>query len=170
MPVRVRSRPPFRRLRGTLLTGLTVIVFDLGCDNDHRFEGWFASSDDFERQQNERMLSCPLCGSPHINRLLTAARLNSGRTEAPREQTREQAAQYANFDAARMLKLISHIVENTDDVGRAFPEEARRIHYKEAPERHIRGTASPQEVDALRDEGIDVVALPGPPHLADKTH
>src|SRR3989304_3695785 len=98
MPVRVRSRPPFRRLRGTLLTGLTMIVFDLGCDNDHRFEGWFASSDDFERQQNERMLSCPLCGSPHINRLLTAARLNSGRTEAPREQTREQAAQYANFD------------------------------------------------------------------------
>jgi len=150
-----------------------MIVFDLGCDNDHRFEGWFASSDDFERQQKDRLLSCPLCGSTHINRLLTAARLNTGRAEPSAQDERAddgKSAQYANFDAARMLKLISHIVENTEDVGRAFPEEARKIHYQESPERHIRGTASPQEVDALRDEGIEIVALPVPEHLANKPH
>ncbi|RPJ48779.1 MAG: DUF1178 family protein [Betaproteobacteria bacterium] len=150
-----------------------MIVFDLGCENDHRFEGWFTSSDDFERQQKDTLLSCPICGSLHITRLLTAARLNSGRAEPPAgnsDQAGDKAAQYANFDAARMLKLISHIVENTEDVGRAFPEEARKIHYKESPERHIRGTASPKEVDALRDEGIDVVALPVPAHLASKPH
>lgn len=148
-----------------------MIVFDLGCDNDHRFEGWFSSSEDFERQQQEHLLTCPMCGSQTINRLVTAARVNTGRAEpsvpAPREH---DAAQYANFDAARMLKLISHIVESTEDVGRAFPEEARKIHYKEAPERQIRGTASPQEVDALRDEGIDVIPLPVPPHLDGKPH
>lgn len=148
-----------------------MIVFDLGCDNDHRFEGWFSSSGDFDRQQKEKLLSCPLCGSPHINRLLTAARLNTGRAEPPvREQAPAGAAQYANFDAGRMLRLISHIVENTEDVGKAFPEEARRIHYRESPERHIRGTASPREVDALRDEGIEIVALPLPEHLASKRH
>jgi len=150
-----------------------MIVFDLGCDNDHRFEGWFSSSEDFERQQLEKKLSCPLCGSTRINRLVTAARLNTGRTEAPQREhpeTAEDAAQYVNFDAARMLKLISHIVENTEDVGKAFPEEARKIHYRESPERHIRGTASAQEVDALRDEGIDIVALPVPAHLANKPH
>jgi hypothetical protein len=150
-----------------------MIVFDLGCDNDHRFEGWFSSSEDFERQQREHLLSCPMCGSQAINRLVTAARVNTGRTEAPVPTPREQgaaAAQYANFDAARMLKLISHIVENTEDVGRAFPEEARKIHYKESPERQIRGTASSQEVDALRDEGIDVIPLPVPPNLGGKTH
>ena len=150
-----------------------MIVFDLSCDNDHRFEGWFASSGDFERQQKENLLSCPLCGSLHINRLLTAARLNTGRVEAPAREQAEPApgaVQYANFDAARMLKLISHIVDNTDDVGRAFPEEARKIHYKESPERHIRGTASAREVDALRDEGIEIVALPLPEHLANKSH
>ncbi len=149
-----------------------MIVFDLGCDNDHRFEGWFSSSDDFDRQQREHLLSCPLCGSQSISRLLTAARVNTGRTEPPAAaMTREEAAaQYANFDAARLLKLVSHIVENTEDVGRAFPEEARKIHYREAPERQIRGTASPQEVDALRDEGIDVVPLPVPPHLGEKSH
>lgn len=151
-----------------------MIVFDLGCDNDHRFEGWFSSSADFERQQTENLLSCPLCGSPHINRLLTAARLNTGRATPPEggqpEPAAAGAAQYANFDAARMLRLISHIVDNTEDVGKAFPEEARKIHYKESPERHIRGTASQQEVDALRDEGIDIVALPVPGHLAGKPH
>lgn len=150
-----------------------MIVFDLGCDNDHRFEGWFASSEDFECQQKDNLLSCPLCGSPRINRLLTAARLNTGRAESAMRDGQagdRKSAQYANFDAARMLKLISHIVENTEDVGKAFPEEARKIHYQESPGRHIRGTASPREVDALRDEGIDIVALPVPAHLANKPH
>ncbi len=150
-----------------------MIVFDLGCDNDHRFEGWFASSEDFERQQKVKLLSCPLCGSIHINRLLTAARLNTGRAPEPQSMHTEKAgdvAQYVNFDAARMLRLITHIVENTEDVGKAFPEEARKIHYKESPERHIRGQASPSDVEALRDEGIDIVALPVPDHLAGKSH
>lgn len=149
-----------------------MIVFDLGCDNDHRFEGWFASTDDFERQHKNQLLSCPMCGNSNINRLLSAPRLNSGRAEIPQgERARSSdAAQYANFDAARVLQLISRIVESTEDVGKAFPEEARKIYYRESPERHIRGTASPQEVDALREEGIDVVALPVPPHLAGKPH
>lgn len=148
-----------------------MIVFDLGCDNDHRFEGWFSSSEEFERQKQQHLLTCPLCGSQQISRLLTAARLNTGHAEpVSKEQAAETPAQYANFDAARVLKLISHIVDNTEDVGRAFPEEARKIHYKESPERHIRGTASPKEVSALRDEGIEVVALPLPAHLANKAH
>lgn len=150
-----------------------MIVFELGCDSNHRFEGWFSSSEEFERQQKEDLLSCPLCGSQQIHRLVTAARLNTGRGEASAPAAPDAGsvpAQYANFDSARMLKLISHIVDNTEDVGRAFPEEARRIHYKESPERHIRGTASRQDVDALREEGIDVVALPVPEHLANKPH
>lgn len=149
-----------------------MIVFDLGCENDHRFEGWFSSSEDYARQQQDRMLNCPLCGSHSISRLVSAARLNTGRAEqaVPAAGAAAQAAQYANFDAARMLKLIAHVVESTEDVGSAFPDEARKIYYKESPERHIRGTASTEEVAALRDEGIDVVALPVPPHLAGKSH
>lgn len=149
-----------------------MIVFDLGCDNDHRFEGWFSSSEEFERQKQQHLLTCPLCGSQQINRLLTAARLNTrhAAAESAAAQAAEEPAQYANFDAARVLKLLTHIVDNTEDVGRAFPEEARKIHYKESPERHIRGTASPQEVNALREEGIEVVALPLPAHLVSKPH
>jgi len=148
-----------------------MIVFDLGCDNNHRFEGWFSSGDEFDRQKKENLLTCPICGSQQINRLLTAARVNTGRNEtAAAQKPAEMPSQYANFDVERALRLISHIVENTEDVGKAFPEEARKIHYKESPERHIRGTASTKEVEALREEGIEVVALPLPAHLANKTH
>ena len=153
-----------------------MIVFDLGCDQEHRFEGWFSSSADFERQLKQNLLSCPVCSSTGVRRLLSASRVNTGKTgrelaAIPRgEPAVRDAGHYANFDGARLLKLISHIVENTEDVGRAFAEEARKIHYQEAPERHIRGIALPQEVESLREEGIDVVALPVPSHLSGKTH
>ncbi len=78
--------------------------------------------------------------------------------------------QYANLGAELLANLIDKVIETTEDVGRAFPEEARKIHYKEAPERHIRGNASSKEVDALREEGIDVVAIPIPPHRVSTTH
>ena len=58
------------------------------------------------------------------------------------------------------LKLAREIVANTDDVGESFPEEARRIHYKEAPERGIRGVTTKQEAEALEEEGIKVMPMP----------
>ena len=58
--------------------------------------------------------------------------------------------------------MIRHVIAQTEDVGQRFPEEARRIHYKEAPVRSIRGVASPKETEALADEGIEVAFLPFP--------
>lgn len=150
-----------------------MIVFELGCNNHHRFEGWFASNEDFERQLSDKLLTCPLCGASSIERLPHAAHVRT-RSAGPAEnkQKSETGAQqqYANLDRELLTKLIDHIIENTEDVGTAFPEEARKIHYQEAPERRIRGTASNTEVDALKDEGIEVVALPLPAHLLGKTH
>jgi hypothetical protein len=146
-----------------------VIVFDLGCENNHRFEGWFASSEDFEHQIGDKLVACPLCGNANIVRLPHASHLKSSTKErAPRSAGGPQ--QYANVGAEMLARLVEHIVENTDDVGPAFPEEARKIHYRETPERRIRGTASRDEVEALKDEGIEVVALPLPAHRLGKTH
>ena len=71
---------------------------------------------------------------------------------------------------AAWMAVAKQIIANTTDVGQRFAEEARKIHYNEAPERHIRGTATSQDVASLRDEGIDVVSLPVPPHLVNKIH
>lgn len=152
---------------------IIVIVFDLSCGNKHRFEGWFASNEDFERQLNDKSLTCPLCGNGAVVRLPHASYVNSGGREQPegaRKNSARAPAQYANLDSEALAKLIDHVIETTEDVGATFPEEARKIHYREAPERHIRGTASPREVEALKDEGIEVVALPIPAHRLGKAH
>ena len=149
-----------------------MIVFNLGCENSHRFEGWFASSEDFERQVVGKLVSCPMCGNANIARLPHAAHVKSGAKERPARAHPAAAAsqQYANVGAEALAKLVERIIESTEDVGAAFPEEARRIHYREAPDRRIRGTASRDEVEALREEGVEVVALPIPAHRAGKTH
>lgn len=150
-----------------------MIVFDLSCENKHRFEGWFASNEDFERQLSDKLLTCPLCGNGKVVRLPHASYVNTGSAERPdgtRKNTVRVPQQYANLDSEVLAKLIDRVIETTEDVGAAFPEEARKIHYREAPERHIRGTASTKEVEALKDEGIEVVALPIPAHRIGKAH
>jgi len=150
-----------------------VIVYDLGCENHHRFEGWFSSAEDFERQLGQNDLSCPLCGNVSIKRLPNATHVNTG-ASAPAESAQRKPAglaqQYSNLGNEMLSRLIDHVIENTDDVGPAFPEEARKIHYQEAPGRHIRGTASARDVKALQEEGINVVALPVPASRAGRIH
>jgi hypothetical protein len=149
-----------------------MIVFDLGCENGHRFEGWFASGEDFEHQAGRRLVNCPSCGSSSISRLPHASHIRiAGKERAPRaEPASPGEQQYANVRADLLSKVIEYVLSHTEDVGTTFPEEARKIHYREAPERRIRGTASRDEVEALRDEGIEVVALPVPAHRLGKAH
>lgn len=149
-----------------------MIVYNLTCCNDHRFEGWFASAAEFEQQQHSTVLCCPVCGSNHVNKALHAPYVNTGNAHQPSGLERRSGNgtdQYANIGDA-VSHLIEHLIANTDDVGDAFPEEARRIHYNETPERKIRGNASREEVKDLREEGIEVIALPVPRYLLDKSH
>lgn len=147
-----------------------MIVYNLSCANAHRFEGWFASNDDFERQLKAKLLTCPVCGNAGIERLPHAPYVNTGAREAAPKAPPDARQQYANLGAEVLARLIDHIIETTEDVGAAFPEEARKIHYGETDEKRIRGTASSKEVEALRDEGIEIAALPIPAHRMGKTH
>jgi hypothetical protein len=63
------------------------------------------------------------------------------------------------------IRAVRHLIDNTEDVGERFPEEARRIHYGEVQERGIRGQASREDAEALREEGIEVMAVPVPAAL-----
>ena len=148
-----------------------MIVFNLTCSNAHQFEGWFASSSDFDRQQQSSLLSCPMCGTEKISKALHAPHLNTASAARQREEPRSKDASghYANV-GDELSQLIDHLLANTEDVGSDFPEEARKIHYQEAPERKIRGSASREEVKDMREEGIEVVALPIPRHRLGKSH
>ncbi len=137
-------------------------VLNLRCPQDHRFEGWFASDEDEASQRERGLLTCPLCGDKDVQRLPSAPRLNLGATNAPAEAI---ALPAPGDLQAQWLRAVRRMMERTEDVGGRFAEEARRIHYGEVQQRGIRGQASPSEAEALRDEGIEVMALALPAAL-----
>jgi len=137
-------------------------VLNLRCVHDHHFEGWFASGEDFESQHERRLVACPICGDTAVTRLPTAPRLH---VSARREETTAPDTPVQVQMQGAWMRALRHMMNNTEDVGERFPEEARRIHYGEVAERGIRGRASREDADALREEGIEVMAVPMPAAL-----
>jgi len=151
-----------------------MIVFDLLCSGGHRFEGWFGSAADFSSQKERRLLSCPSCGSVSVERVPSASRVNFGAPEPKALPAKPQQPQPTPemqgkdpFAIAQMLysRMLDEMLTKSEDVGKQFPAEARKIFYQEAPARPIRGEATQQEHDELAEEGIPVLRLPVPPRL-----
>lgn len=144
-----------------------MIVFDLACSHGHRFEGWFASAEDFEWQIGAAQVGCPVCDDTRVARV-PSAKVRVGRASSPQKKPAEAPAPApapAPTEAvaglpAELIAKLREAIRNTENVGRRFPEEARKIHYEEAPARPIRGQASREESAALAEEGIDFSPLP----------
>ena len=136
-----------------------MIIFDLACTQDHQFEGWFKSQEDYDSQLSRGFIACPYCNAIEVRRIPSAVHLAkpaNGRAliaDAPVIQT--QAGMLTAY-----RQLVSAMMSNCEDVGKSFAEEARKIHYQAAPERSIRGEASAADYEALREEGIEVLRLP----------
>jgi len=154
-----------------------MIVFDLLCGGGHRFEGWFGSAADFSAQKERRQLSCPSCGNAQVERVPSASRVNLGVPE-PKAVTKGTPGQGPGapqrtpdmegkdpFAIAQMLysRMLDELLTRSEDVGKQFPAEARKIFYEQAPARPIRGEATDEEHQELLDAGIPVARLPVPP-------
>lgn len=137
-----------------------MIIFDLTCNNDHGFEGWFQSAEGFEQQLQAGLVSCPYCGSVEIRRVPSAVHV--GKSSASGASAGEPVT--AVSPQGELLgvyqKLLAALIAGSEDVGKEFASEARKIHYLEAPARSIRGQATSEEFDALREEGIEVLHFP----------
>ncbi len=138
------------------------VIYDLQCDVGHRFEGWFKNAEEFAQQQEGGLLACPQCACAQVHRLPTASHVGSSSSADAAKAAQEMAALKAKSDAV-LTKIHDFIERHFDDVGSAFAEEARKIHYGETRERAIRGEATATEVRALHEEGVDVLPLPAPP-------
>ncbi len=150
-----------------------MIVFELQCRQLHRFEGWFASPDAFERQHAAGGIACPVCADPEV------LKVPSAKIKRPKASPAENSSSTpeANGPPARrkpptkpaagqqmtLAAFIDHVLVNSEDVGTRFAEEARKIHRDEAPRRSIRGQSTAAETEALLDEGVPVIPLPIPP-------
>jgi hypothetical protein len=139
-----------------------MIVFELVCNQSHRFEGWFVSPEGFDQQRDRGLLSCPACGTNEVAKLLTA-KIAKHPAESEHGHPTGAAAKPAAPAAINLAELIDYFLANTEDVGAEFANEARRIHSQQAPNRGIRGETSPEEAAELIEEGIPVLALPVPP-------
>jgi hypothetical protein len=137
-----------------------MIVFDLICTDQHRFEGWFASGEDFASQKSRGLLACPVCGGAHVEKLPAAKIRKQSEPAAPGPANAVQAGKAEQVDVSR---IIDYILMHSEDVGKSFAEEARKIHYQETPQRSIRGVATRTEAQELHEEGIPVFSLPIPP-------
>ena len=148
-------------------------VYNLSCPLDHRFEGWFASEEDCLAQQDKGILACPVCDSVDITRMPSAPRIAKSSTELTVSKADNgnlsgdvvalTGGDHSDLEAqvqAAFLKGMRDLMGRSEDVGNSFAEEARKIHYKESPERSIRGQTTIDEAEALREEGIEVLAMP----------
>lgn len=132
-----------------------MIAYDLRCPNGHVFEGWFEDSAAFESQQQQGMISCPVCNDSGVRRIPSTFAIKG--TPTRRGESNPQ------LDAAIMARaIIDYMDKNFDNVGTEFAKEALKIHYGVSEPRNIRGVSTAQEEDLLRQEGVSFFKMPTP--------
>jgi hypothetical protein len=134
-----------------------MIRFSLHCDHGHEFEGWFRDNADFDRQSERKLVSCPVCNSPEIQKSLMAPAVTTSRSK---EQVAIAMGEAQKQMLEQMRELSRKVRENADYVGDQFAEEARKIHFGETEARGIYGEASKEDVHSLIEDGVDVMPLP----------
>lgn len=154
-----------------------MIRYRLECSAGHGFEAWFASSDAYDRQEAAGSVECPICGDQSVRKALMTPSIASGRgkslesVETPpvpaggAEDASPDAVTGPPPEALREIyqtlrTMRDQVLAKSEYVGPRFAEEARRIHFEEAPERLIHGEATREEAAALTEDGIDVLPVP----------
>lgn len=149
-----------------------MILYTLRCETGHTFESWFASSSSYEEQLARGFVSCPHCGSGHVEKAIMAPAVartdgpvrlqegSEGSVEAPVPATAQLAAGPAQELRELVRRVRAHVVQNADYVGDDFASLARRMHEGEEEQRNIYGEATPEDVKALQEDEIDILPLP----------
>jgi len=143
-----------------------LIVFDLSCTGAHRFEAWFASSESFADQQARGLIACPVCGDVDVKKAVMAPRVGAKSNQiggspapAPVETPGEPSPELVRKVLAEIAAKQAEMLPQSRWVGRDFADAARAMHEGRAAEDLIHGQASPEEAQALRDDGIAAMPL-----------
>jgi len=143
-----------------------MVIYNLVCRKKHSFEGWFPSFEDYQKQADKKLISCPSCGTTKVEKVPHACAVHVKKEPAATPAKKPKQTPAAPPTAAEfkeMLIQVHHYVkQNFEDVGPRFAEEARQIHKGDAAERPIHGTATIKETKELAEDGVPFVALPKP--------
>ncbi len=142
-----------------------MVVYDLICAKNHRFEGWFPSFEGYQEQAAKGQISCPSCGTSKVEKLPHACAVltNRGEKKETAQEEKSPTPPLSEAEAKELLIRLNHYVrEKFEDVGPRFAEEARQIYYGKVEARPIHGTSTSEEKQELDEEGIPYLILPKP--------
>lgn len=137
-----------------------MISFSIVCENDHDFEAWFRNSDDFDAQRRRKLIACPACGSPKVEKALMAPAVSTGRRK---EKMALAIGTEQRKAMAKLKELTEKLKQGADYVGDKFADEARKIHFGETEARGIYGEATVDEARSLHEDGVEFLPLPNIP-------
>jgi hypothetical protein len=155
-----------------------MIHYQLQCAQGHGFDGWFPDSAAFDKQAKLGLVGCPVCAGTQVTRALMAPALRSRKqAPPPAEPAPPPAAPAAAPPApggpvaiagdrmpdhvrAVLQRLRAEVERTCDYVGAQFADEALRIHRGEADARGIYGETTPEQAEALAEEGVDISRIP----------
>ena len=132
-----------------------MISIDMECSNGHIFEGWFDSLDSFEDQNANNLVTCPFCDESTVRRVISPVAV---KRSTPIERDIMSPIDYQQL----AQEVVEHIRNNSEDVGQKFAAEALKMHYGVIEKKNIRGVATAEEENVLKDEGIGFFKIPVP--------
>lgn len=133
-----------------------MILYELRCESDHRFDAWFRDAAAFDEQQSARRIECPVCGDHTVGKAPMAPRIGKSRSDGEGQPMTTKLAEVRR----ELEDLRRRIEESSENVGDRFADEARKIHYGESDTRDIYGTATEDEASALTEEGVPFARIP----------
>ena len=147
-----------------------MINFSLICKKNHEFEGWFRTSEDYDSQIKQGLISCPFCNDTSISKALMAPAVRSSKKTHVETLPSQKNAKNKKIENKSLIKddnirvalrnFRSYIEKNCEDVGDNFAKEARLISKGESKERSIYGKVNNEDAEKLLDEGIEINAIP----------
>ena len=132
-----------------------MIIFDLRCEQGHKFDGWFKDREAFIEQQSQKLVVCPICNSNKVDIIPSSVAIMSKDTRS--------AVKEKEITLTKALQALHRYVDkNFEDVGDRFAEVAMKIHFGEEEKRNIKGKTTPQEEETLKEEGVQFIKIPVP--------
>ena len=135
-----------------------MIKYRLICKNcSLSFDSWFASSNEFEKLKKKNYLNCHNCNSTKVEKTLMAPKMIKVNNHLKIDKEKKEL----KVIERKIVEYQNFIKKNFEYVGENFAYEARSIHYdKKKKKKGIYGTASLNEINELKEEGIETNTIP----------
>ena len=152
--------------------------FNLRCNLDHDFEGWFPNKDELLKQIGKGLVECPYCGTINVKKTLSSPNIStksnkkladttknlnssSSKLQDVNDNFESKNTVFNNYQLRKIYKNLQKTIEKEfTNVGSNFANEARKIHYGEKKPKNIYGKCSESERVDLEKEGVDFASIP----------